>query len=471
MSGNGIEMDLDTIDLYGVLGNCPSNEKESVFYFDSYNSDYEPEKLPPSLTPNNLWKSRDFNAFLWYIVNKSTESEPNKRYWDNRVEYFKTFKENSRTKELFFDTTGTTANIPIENGVYKKKIIRCKYSERPSNSLFSNVLTVHISKDRYYGQRSIRLKLPNGRDEIFHLNKTIFEFNYDYIMSLKLFNSKTLVANIINAVLGISANINPSYSINKEVIAAQVGEIVRKIIEEDDTEVTDCHFTFSNDEYERMMSESIKKHNGTYTYNNTEFDVDYSDVVNAINEISSAADLQKRTQAIKNAFSNITATLAKDGEVIESDSFSFGLSIIYKLLTETVTQIVMQVLSPKVMVLYKINSKVMGDIDPESNTWEYFMREMENLVVSLVKEISDMILQQLYSWLMAQLAPLLEIFTSRILLETIRYYRELIEQIMSACGSMSLSFFNGDTNLMEYAIDNVNYADIVPTQISPKKEC
>ena len=472
-NGEGVDMDLDNIDLYGVLGNCPSNSEGSTFYFDAYDSDYNPDtEGHPSLTPNNLWKSRDFNAFLWYVINKGTISDENKLYWDNRIDYYKPFKEDISLRERFFNTIGSTdqSSIMVENGVYKKQIVRCEYVERPNNTIMSNMLKVHANRNRYYRKREVRLRLINGDDKLFHLNKTVFEFNYDYIMSLKLFNSKTLVANIVNAILGIVSNISLNYSINRDVVAAQVGQIVKNIIEETDTEVTDCHFTFSNDEYEKMMADSIKKHNGTYTYDNSNIDVDYSDIINTINEISSAADLQKRTQAIKNAFTNISATLAKDGEVSESDSFSFGLGVIHNLLKETITQIVMQVLSPKVMILYKINSKIMGDLDPENDSWDYFMKNMENLVVNLVKEISDILNKQVYSWMMSQLAPLLEIYTSRILLEKIRFYRELIEQII-ACGQGILNFFDGNSPLTEYAIDNVNYADIVPVQTAPKQEC
>jgi hypothetical protein len=90
--------------------------------------------------------------------------------------------------------------------------------------------------------------------------------------------------------------------------------------------------------------------------------------------------------------------------------------------------------------------------------------------VNLVKKISDILNKQVYSWMMSQLAPLLEIYTSRILLEKIRFYRELIEQII-ACGQGILNFFDGNSPLTEYAIDNVNYADIVPVQTAPKQEC
>ena len=491
IGGEGFEINLDTVDMYGILSNCPSNKDGSVFYFDAYDSDYcrdgdsEADRKRPSLTPSELWMSRDFNAFLWYVINKGSEGNEGeyKLYWDNRVRYFKQFRDKPQNKERFFREAVEPAgsgSIPVEDEIVKRRIIKCRYYEQPDKSVMTNVLRVYINPHRYHDKRTVRLKILNEKDRLFTVNKTVFEFNYDYVMSLKLFNSKTLVANIFNAVLGVSTNLSLDYSIDREVIASQVGNIVKKIIIEDDTQTTDCHFTFSNDEYERMMEDAVRKHDGTYRYGDRQIPVDYQEIIDSVNEISAAADMQSRTEAIRNAFTNVAATMARDGEVNETDSLSFGFEIITKLINETVTQIVMQVLSPKVMILYRINAELMGNLDPKDESWQYFMKNMENLVVSLVKEIKDMIIEQLMAWLMEQLKPLLEIFTSRILLEKIRYYRDLIEQLISAykqfgslLGKLNglLADLSGDTDLMQYAIDNVNYADIVPEKKSPKKEC
>lgn len=489
IGGEGIELDLDSIDLYGVLGNCPVDRQGgNLFYFDASESDYNDESENLHYEPytvNELWKSRDFNAYLWFVINKgqSTGTEKNKLYWDNRIKYYKTFKYNEDVKNKFFNTfsiLGTDeSKIPITNTVSKAQIIRCEYVERPTNRVKSNVLKIYINPARYYAKRKISYKSYNPETgaqttDLFWVNKTIFEFNYDYIYSLKLFNSKTLVAAVVNALLGIIANISLNYSIKRDVVAAQIGEIVKNIIKVDDTEVDDCYFTFSNNEYDRMLAEAMRKHNGTYRYNDEDIEIDYSSIIDSINDISNAATLHEQTRAISKVFTDVSATLSKNGSVSEHDKFSFGLDIIFKLLQETITQIVMQVLSPKVAILFKVNSEIMGNLDPEEpnwgkfDSWEAFLKNFRNLVTQLIKEIKEMIIKQLYKWLMEQIQPLLELFVSKIMLETIRYYRELIAQLIGACGFAfgdGLGLGNGGNN--EYAIDNVNYADIVPVQDNP----
>ena len=142
-----------------------------------------------------------------------------------------------------------------------------------------------------------------------------------------------------------------------------------------------------------------------------------------------------------------------------------------EIIDQTITQIVMQVLSPKVAILFQINQYIMGDIDPESQTWnngwENFLKNFENVIVETIKQIKEIILQQLFAFLIEKLTPLLSLFVSKLLLETINDYVVLLKQLVNMCG---LGWFTGSGNKNVLAIDNVNYADIVPTQVAPKND-
>ena len=64
---------------------------------------------------------------------------------------------------------------------------------------------------------------------------------------------------------------------------------------------------------------------------------------------------------------------------------------------------------------------------------------------------------------MDKLRPLLELFASRLLLETLRVYKDLLMQLLDAC------VFGWKNNQLVSVIDNVNYADIIPTQTEPNQ--
>ena len=62
------------------------------------------------------------------------------------------------------------------------------------------------------------------------------------------------------------------------------------------------------------------------------------------------------------------------------------------------------------------------------------------------------------SWVLRELSPLLALFASRILLEALKMYKDLLTEILSACGLTIWNPFglNSGSNF-----DDVNYADIV----------
>lgn len=473
VGGEGIELNLNAIDLYGVLNNCPTSRDGGVFYFDAAESIYSTDNnIVDGYTPNQLWKSCDFNAYLWFVINKGSNvgAESRKLYWDNRVKYIENFKQNPDLKEKFFNGIGNTVESD-NTKIKKKRIIVCEYVERSESKTAPNILRVWLNDERYYHTRKLRLGSKKYTVKLLELNKTLFEFNYDYIFSLKLLETKTLVANIIHSVLGLSTSVTANYSIQERVVAAKVQSIVKKIIQTDDTEVSDCYYTFDNDEYDKLLEESIKKHKGTYAYNNQNLQFDYSSIIDSINNIDNSATLQEQINNISNVFSQISAIPAQNGSIESKDQFTFGLNIIMEIIEQTITQIVMQVLSPKVAILFQINQYVMGDIDPESQVWnsgwENFLKNFENVIVETIKQIKEIILQQLLALVIEKLTPMLSLFVSKLLLETINDYVVLLKQLVNMCG---LGWFSGSGTKNVLAIDNVNYADIVPTQVAPKND-
>ena len=484
VGGTGIEIDLDAVDLYGILNNCPTGGEGSVFYFDAKKSIYSTdEHYVEGYSTSSLWKSCDFNAFLWYVINKgsNTGAEARKLYWDNRVNYIKTFTANESLKNDFFNGTSLDGKFSVKGRkVKKKQIVICEYVERSHSKVAPNVLRIWLNDERYYNTRKIKIGSIKAGNTVVRpaksiaLSKTVFEFNYDYIYSLKLFETKTLVAAIVNAILGISASINPKLSIYHEFIAGKISTVVKRIIESDDTtatELADCFYTFSNDEYDTLLQESIKKHNGTFHVNGFDTSVDYSSVLDSLNNIDDSATLQEQINQVGDVFNRVLDLKTAEVQLPYENvgvKFDWGLSILYEILEQTVTQIVMQVLSPKVAILFQVNQYIMGDIDPESDVWncgwENFLKNFQNVIIQTIKQIKEIILQKLLAWVLEKIAPLLALFVSKLLLETINNYITLLKQLISLCG---LAFGSGSRYAGGLYVNDVDYADIIPSQIAP----
>jgi hypothetical protein len=497
-----IEIDLNQIDLFGIFNHCPSDKNGGLFYFDAYESIcYPDDGNIPYLSPNNLWKSCDFNAYLWYIINKGTLSnltDLQQSCWDNRNKYVKEFKGNRNLRNEFFDIgncTGYTVapektieitDTDSKESVYKKQIILCEFEERPTPSTnesgtlgypSSNILRVWLNANRYY--HTEKIEVPDihnpGQITTMEFNKTIFEFNYDYIYSLKLFDSKTLIAQILDAMLGLSASISLSFSMQQKMIEAKIGEIVKKVIEADDTSSSDCYYEFSNDEYDRLVTEATNNYSGVYSTNVAEGSygaVDAEAILDSLRNIKQSDNLVEQQASITKTLEEIMATAASPASITDECKFSFGLNFIKDFIMQTVTQIVLQVLSPKVAILYQINGAIMGTNVDNMKSWENFLKNFQNVLFNIIKQVKDIIVEELYKFVMDQLKPLLELMIAKIALETVMYYKELIEQLLFGC--FAFPGFGG-SNGNNMVIDNVNYADITteaePTDYDNDTKC
>ena len=491
MGSKGIEISIPTIDMFNVLSHAPNGKYGKALYFD--NTD---------LTPNQMWKSTDFNAFLWYVINKG--NDPFKCIWDNRCKNNvkkKIFNENKQRKindiftENFFnpnagdgcyiiDTSAQTFNEYTtkdrsetgeerkqKNSIQKKQYILVEYEENSTTGNVPEILKFYVNADRY------RKKIKVGERDVF-VNKTVFEFNYDYIFSLKLFDSKTIVAHIVNSLIGIlnsttAALLNSKFTLDRKMIEGKVGEVIMGLIDNGDEYINDCSFSFSNEEYDNLLRQSELKYSQNYEFgesNNTLSEEDIDDLLNKINSIGGGT-LEEEQTAISNVFETALSAskTIHGGEEIDL-KLSLDNNIIFKLLKLTITEIVLQVLSPKVMVLYAINSYFMGDsADTKGISIENFMKGFSNLLSKIVKQVFEIIMQELLKFLMEQIQELILLMVEKLILEKIRFFIELIKRLLALIAMFGNMFSKKDSHL----IDNVNYADIIVNeneQTKPKND-
>ena len=475
--GTGIQIDIDKTDLYDILSKCPLNDEGEPFYFDAKVSDYldsdsndvggyDANYRAYRMTTNDLWKSRDFNAFLWYVIHKGDallmDSDDVTNYWDNRVQFLQQFKKDKNLMENFFAASGDTYPIHVPNSqIEKKRILKCVYDETIVDQRQVGAMTVFLYAPRYYQQRQVVLK---GQE--YWLNKTIFEFDFDYIYSLKLFNSKTLVASVINSVLGLV-----TYSIHNSMVEGQIRQAVYNILLADDTESDDtCYFSFDNQTYNQLLVKAQHKHAGTYDYNGRNIPVDMESMRNIVTKISHATTVEQQKQAIKDAYTQVATSFVNNGYIEEKDQFSFGLKVVSDMLNETMIELVMQMLSPKIALLFAINAAVAGD-EGSVEGWGDYIKNFNNVIQTTAKQIKNVVLEEMYLWLMKQLDPILNLYLSRLMLEAMNDYRELLTSLWESCTSIGSGYGGNYAGGTVYAIENVDYADIIPEQKAPQKDC
>ena len=434
---NGVWFDLSQLDPTGQLIVNPLDPKiGKYFYFGC-------EKKNGIETVSDLYMSEDLNAVLWYTINRAT-GENSRVVWDNSL---------SLSDEDRSNPDKIKPVVTLEFIEQSSELTDIEGGKVPNAIPLNNI--VHI----FLGDAKNGKNVESNR----YWKKTLIEFNINYIDSIKLFDPTVVAAQIINKLTG-SLSIGLSLSLNQLMTQYQIDEIVKKIIEYDDVEINDCFFTFSNESYNDMLNKSEMQHAGFFSVNgelNTNNPVSPESILKSLDCISTAASKEEQRTLIEGAMYEVSGTLSKEYEK-NNINLSVQMNFVEQIIFELCSTIISSILSPKVYLLLAVNVSLMGL--PGLPTVEEFISGYKNMIKQIVMLIRDMLIKYLFDYLMELLRPLLAMLASKIAIESILFYKELISQLIKAC---SFSREDGIFNM-----DIVNYADIISQNSTPiSDEC
>ena len=326
---------------------------------------------------------------------------------------------------------------------------------------------------KVYSDLSYSIRLNDGAtlaDALIpcYRGQTVYEFNYDYVMSMKLFDPEVVAKQILD----IALNLQPSYSLGPTVSKTEtmyqmrISEIVKNIIEATAYETTDCFYTFDNAKYDKMSSDAELKRSQGYAFNDSHqqmTQVNADEVYKILNEFDNNATLEENKDVFTRAFTEATATITD--EVLPEDKYSVELNLIINMIKGLATTIVETLLSPKLVLLFEVNRKLMGD-QKNNLSIEDFLKSIEGLLVGVINEIRDMILQELLNWVLKIITKLIAKVKIELELEKYKNYAALMILLLKACWFEPKHRKNLDSQL-----DNVDYADIDPIEQPATQEC
>lgn len=429
---DGIWFDVSQLDVNGYLLINPLSEKGKYFYFGC-------DKKDGIEITSDLYKSIDMDAVIWYTINKTT-ADTRRVVWDNSL----SLSEEER-----------------ENQDKIKPVITMEYCENANDltdiagapiglpGVTSNVLHIFLGD---------ALNFTDIKSNEYY-KKFLIEFNFNYLDSIKLFDAKVLAAQIISKLSGgIGLSLGANLSISQAIIEYKVDKLVERIIEYDDVEIDDCFFTFSNDEYNALLNKNDLQRAGLFSANgemNGGTYVDPEDILSQINGISSAASKEEQITILNGAFNQISATLSKTYDKNDWDvNFSVQMNFLLNLIKQVCSAIVCAIISPKIYLMLAINLRLMGG--PGLPTLEEFFGNYRAFIASIIRLVRDLVLKFFYNEIMKILEPLLLAVKAKMAIESVMFYKELIEQLFKFCwfGKGGEGIFN---------MDVVNYADITDT--------
>lgn len=324
---------------------------------------------------------------------------------------------------------------------------------------------------------------------------TVYEFNYDYIMGMRLFSPKVVCAKLLDAATNPSYNSTFKIGINKIHDQNEydyfgnkqrITEIVRKIIETEDTELTDCFFTFDNNQYASMLQQAEDKRYHQQPYLNDKTDtVDLSDVYDILQNYPENGTKQEQETVLSNAISAATAKVTSNQNVYAlQDSKKTKLDFATNMLSQLAAILIQSLLSPKVLMLIAVNKQLMGDGGETFNA-EELLNGMKGLVVGIVKELRDLILKKLLDYILDYLGPLAAQLSFKVEKEKFSVYQNILSELLAVLRKgkeysnrlnsvlQALLSKYGDKNKgkgtdydLPTVLDNVDYADIIGSPTS-----
>ena len=266
----------------------------------------------------------------------------------------------------------------------------------------SNYFTVYAD-DAYL--QNAKIKLDN--------------FNNDYIDSLKLFDSKTLISSILDAVFGF-LTLRKKKSIEQAALENEIEEILDRLSNSDDEEdvIDDSYFAFTNEDRERLISDANKRIKGVYEYKTNSVSgigLSMETVMDVLSDVGKGSMVEDKT-IISNAIDSITDELISSNSAIDkNDGASFKRNIIEQLIRELVKRIVMSIVSPKIMFIIVLNFKMMGistSTDPLT-----VIKDNRKFIQMVAKKVKEQIIDMLMKDVIQKATELAQDMLSQMLQE------------------------------------------------------
>lgn len=427
------------------------------------------------ITQNELYKTKDMNAFLWYCIKKGNsypQVEMNKMMWDTRLHAHNEGKYNLKENEQW------------NNWLNSKKVIIDgeKYNSSEflnTNDDFYPILQIKPITNGFHGiavsfpaQTYYKPKARNGVSQTkanITPNSSLYKFNWDYLQSIQIFKPKLMLAGLCRYLLGFTMATTETTNINltKKLIERKLSTAIKKIIEADDMEIEDCYTTFSNEEFDELLQNMLlSKYNSTYYGGETTTikNHDIEDYINSINSINDKTEKVDNTEIIKKLITDITVDPGTEESIDYGIQLSTEGNIINNLAWALTMPIIESLFTPQLMLLLTINYAITGVVKTNEfakNDLGLLMNLTLNKILglskSIVKFIKDAVIQILLEIFFEKVMPLIVKYMLILAMERLNSWQRTLLIALSCLPKIKFP----KRNKITYSIDDVNYADII----------
>ncbi len=242
--------------------------------------------------------------------------------------------------------------------------------------------------------------------------KTLNDLNNNFIDTLKLFNTENLLIRIIDIIFGsVSVSVNkPRLQLQKE---EEINKIIDKMIDDDmnsseSESGNDSFYTFSNEELSVIESRSAERKKGIIkvkTSTTVEGSVPSTTLTSFTESMSTATSTQDRKETLSKSLDQM-ANDSSSNVKINADKGSVKLNFAQLLIDNLIKATVSVILSPKVVMIFLINYKIVHGPDASYTDAKDFIKKNRKLFQQIMKRVGGMIIGILLAVVLKRISKL-----------------------------------------------------------------
>ena len=240
-------------------------------------------------------------------------------------------------------------------------------------------------------------------------NKSLTDLNNDFIDSLILFNSDNVVNKVMDIIYGtISSTIGKS--LKQLESEAQINTIIDKMVANNNKNpIPDSAFSFTKEETYKQQAEALARKKGSInlkTTNDIPSSVPISQLTDFTQQFKSAGgNVIQQKDAIKNGLTNMANASALNVPN-PIDVVSSKLNFIQQIIVTLIKSIVNIVLSPKVILTFVLNYKIVYGPQATFTNGVDFIKKNKNLMNRIMKVIAEELIKILLAIALKEIAVL-----------------------------------------------------------------
>jgi hypothetical protein len=263
--------------------------------------------------------------------------------------------------------------------------------------------------------------------------KTLTDLNNDFIDSLKLFNSEGIINRIIDTIFGsISVSINKTTKqLENE---AKINNVVDSMVNADEGDtIDDSYFTFTNDEVYIHQQDADLRQKGIVKLeccNKIAASVPVTMLTNLNTQLTGATTSQQQEAVIATNLNKMAEQTTVNSNN-SSDNISIKLNFFQQIIQTLIKAIVGVILSPKVVIIFMINYKIIYGPEASYGDGVDFIKKNKNLINSITKSITAMIIKILVAIALKKIA---ELVADAAMKKQIEKGKNQLSQLLSLVG-------------------------------------